>query len=277
MRSALHDRRRAPMSGEPCVVEKEQRLSRSLLWRLQRSYFHRAGIDAWRTATVPHYITNNPRLADAYAAVVFGLLRDGHTSGLDPREPFTVIELGAGSGRFGYLFVRAFVALQRRSRLASVPFRYVLTDFTETNLGYLREHPALRPFVEQGVVDFATFDVERDSEIVLHHAGTRLGPGACGAPPRSGGELRLRRGVAGCFFHRGGRAPRVPDLAHVAAGGDRPRRPRGPRSAHPALHPPARAARLLRGAGAERDPARVCAEPAGGHDPLPLRRPPVPR
>ena len=70
--------------GAPvAVIETDRRLSQSVLWDLQRRYFAEAGISAWSTSRVPHYVTSNPALAHAYAAVFLGFLRDLHASGLD--------------------------------------------------------------------------------------------------------------------------------------------------------------------------------------------------
>ncbi|APR81591.1 TPR domain protein [Minicystis rosea] len=165
---------------EHVLVESEQRLSRSLLWKLQRRYFDQEGIQAWRTTTVPHYVTNNPALAGAYAEVFFGFLRDCRDAGAE--EPVTIVELGAGSGRFAFLFLKALTDLLRRSVLAHVRFRYVMTDFTETNLAYWRGHPALAPFIADGVLDFAVLDAENDREIRLREAGISLSPGSLRGP-----------------------------------------------------------------------------------------------
>lgn len=174
----------APTPPEPApglAIETEQRLSHSRLWSLQRRYFDRAGVSAWSTTTVPHYITNNPAMAFAYAQVFLGYLRDARPT-LDPAEPFTIVELGAGSGRFAYLFLRALTDLLRRSPLAQVRVRYVMTDFTEANLRFWQAHASLRPFVDQGLLDFALFDAERDREIRLLVSGVTLSPGALRNP-----------------------------------------------------------------------------------------------
>jgi Putative S-adenosyl-L-methionine-dependent methyltransferase len=179
----------APVDGtgdcacDEAVLEHEQRLSRSLLWALQRRYFEREGVEAWRSNTVPHYVTCNPALAHAYAAVVLGYLRDLRAASLDPAEPVTLLELGAGSGRFAHLFLRAFLRLHRASPLAGVRVRYVLTDFVAKNVDFLRAHDAFRPLVEEGLVDFAVLDAERDREIRLLGSGAVLGPGSLRNPP----------------------------------------------------------------------------------------------
>jgi hypothetical protein len=169
-------------SGVAFAVETDQRLSRSLLWKLQRRYYDQTGIDAWRNDAVPHYATTNTRVADGYAEVFVGSLRDrGGAS--RPGGPVTLVELGAGSGRFAYLFLKAFTAMRGRSAAADVPFRYAMTDFTETNVRYWREHPRLRPFVDQGLLDFALLDAEDvGGEVRLVEAGVALRAGDVGNP-----------------------------------------------------------------------------------------------
>jgi tetratricopeptide (TPR) repeat protein len=154
------------------VVEERQRLSRSRLWKWQRRFFEEKGVGAWSDATVPHYITNNPFIANAYAKLVFGYLRDLAAEG-PLRGPLPIIELGAGSGRFAFLFLKHFANL---SALAGLPFKYVMTDFAESTLDHWRSHPSLRPFVQAGQLDFARFDAERDEEIRLDSGGV-LPPG----------------------------------------------------------------------------------------------------
>jgi tetratricopeptide (TPR) repeat protein len=165
-------------------LEGEKRLSQSLLWKLQRRYYDRAGIDAWSTATVPHHVTNNPALAQAYAEIFIGYLRDcrSGSTALDESEPVTLVELGAGSGRFAYLFLKTLTELLQQSALGDVRFRYVMTDFTETNLRFWQGHSSLRPFVEQGVLDFALFDAEVDEEIRLVEAGVTIRAGSLKNP-----------------------------------------------------------------------------------------------
>lgn len=160
------------------LIESEVRLSQSQLWAAQRRYFLRQGIEAWRSGTVPHYVTNNPALARAYAEVALGVLRDQVAGGarFDAAEPFTVIELGAGSGRFAFLFLAAFRDLLALSPLAALPWRYVMTDVVPANLEFWHRHEALAPWYEAGMLDLALFDMERDDRITLMRRGVTLAP-----------------------------------------------------------------------------------------------------
>lgn len=167
------------------VIEREKRLSESLLWTAQRRFFDRQGVEAWSTGPVPSYVTNNPALARAYAELALGFLRDLVAAGarFDAAEPFTLIELGAGSGRFAFFFVTRFRALLALSPFAAVPFRYVMTDFTASNLDFWRQHDALAPFREAGLVDFALFDAERDESLRLEEAQRTIAAGTLAHPP----------------------------------------------------------------------------------------------
>src|SRR5437868_2991677 len=173
-------------------MEQRQRLSDSIIWKLQRNYFERQGMQAWSAGVVPHHITNSPFIADAYARVIFGFLRDCHAASakgddssslaLDFSQPAHIVELGSGSGRFAYLFLKKFLSISRNSVLRHIPIRYVMTDFSEGTLDYWRTHPGLRPFVAEGLLDFARLDVESAPEIELITSGEILSAGTLRNP-----------------------------------------------------------------------------------------------
>jgi SAM-dependent methyltransferase len=164
--------------GNSIVVAQSEPLSRSALWTLQRAYFNQAGVNAWRTGQVPHYITSNPFMAAAYARVVTGFLRDLASAGTRvPGEPLTIVELGAGSGRFAFHLLQKLLAEPRIALLRGAPIRYVMTDVSPANLAFWREHAQLRPYFEAGVLDVALFDAERDESLHLELSGETLEPG----------------------------------------------------------------------------------------------------
>ncbi|MDC0711292.1 tetratricopeptide repeat protein [Stigmatella sp. ncwal1] len=166
--------------AQACVLEADQPLSKSILWRAQRDYFEREGIAAWSAPAVPHYVTTNPSLVHAIAQTVLGYWRDCHAS--PSSGPLHILELGAGSGRFAYLFLRAMLELCARVPSRDVRFKYVMTDLAGSNLAFWRTHPSLRPFVDAGWLDFALFDVEKDDGLVLSESGTPLQPGSFDGP-----------------------------------------------------------------------------------------------
>ena len=162
----------SPPEEPPHVLERGRRLSESLLWRLQQGFYDAQGARAWSAGLVPHYITSNPWIADAYAKVMVGWLRDcvatapreaGSFPPLDLRHPVHVVELGCGSGRFGFQFLQRLLDLLSRSPLRHVTVRYVMTDFTDSTLEPLRRNPAFQPWIEQGVLTFARYDASTTS------------------------------------------------------------------------------------------------------------------
>jgi tetratricopeptide (TPR) repeat protein len=171
----------APESAE-FVLEESQRLSNSLVWRAQRDFYDRRGDQAWLADRIPSYATSNALIARSYARVVSGFLRDcaGASPPLgppDPKAPLYILEIAAGSGQFGFLFLKKLLALHRELPvLANLPFRYVyvMTDLVPANVQAWRSRDLFKPFLEAGVLDFATFDLERDQQITLVHSGETL-------------------------------------------------------------------------------------------------------
>lgn len=156
------------------LLEAGVPLSRSAIWKIQRDYFAECGIEAWNRGEMPHYITNNPFMAKAYAEVVSGWLRDCATLAGEGSDPVYIVELGSGLGRFAYHFLRRLGTMLSRPRLRSVPFRYAMTDFTAKTIEFWRAHPKLRPLVDDGILDFARFDAAEPGEIYMIEAGYQL-------------------------------------------------------------------------------------------------------
>lgn len=172
-------------------LEEKQHFSKSLLWKLQRQFFEQQGIQAWRQGTVPHYITSNPHIANAYAQMVLGFLRDCYATpssqdsgiaAIHPDQPIYIVELGSGSGRFAYHFLKKFHAAYAQSSLNQHSVKYILTDFTEQNLNYWQSHLSLQPYLEKGQLDFACFDAENDQSITLRQSGEKLEPDCLSNP-----------------------------------------------------------------------------------------------
>jgi tetratricopeptide (TPR) repeat protein len=159
-------------------------LSQSPIWDMQRSYFAERGVEAWRQGEVPHYVTSNPTIANAYAELVLAFRRDrGRLAPDEPAdEPQTICELGAGSGRFAFHFLSRLADLCAQADVPLSSFRYVLTDVAQSNLDFWRGHPRFQPLFENGVLDMARFDVARPSALALQVSGKTIGAGALRRP-----------------------------------------------------------------------------------------------
>lgn len=172
-----------PTTG--CTLEENQRLSASRLWRWQRQYFEEQGVEAWRRSIVPHYVTCNPVMATAYARVVFGYLRDlvrESRLGFDATQPLHVLELGAGSGRFTYHFLKKLVPMLQHSALSHLRVKVVMSDFSARNIAFWTQHPMLQDYVSQGWLDFAQVDASDPQDVVLQHSGEVLSAAQPGNP-----------------------------------------------------------------------------------------------
>ena len=201
-----------PQSPPPTghVLETGKRFSESILWQLQRQYYDQRGFSAWDTGAVPSYVTSNTFIAQAYANVVLSYLRDCMKAGqtpaekpaaaekpagpaspvsaspagvtappcaIDPTQPIYIVELAAGHGRFSYLFLKKFFALLRASSLSSLDVRYVMTDFTMSNVQTWARQKLFKPFWESGQLDFGLFDLENSEHIQLLREKRDIKPG----------------------------------------------------------------------------------------------------
>ena len=171
------------------LIEQGKRLSESALWRLGRGFFDEQGHGAWSSNVVPSDITSSPFIAHSSARVVLSYLRDclrpqqsGAACAIDPAKPIYIVELASGSGRFSILFLKQFMQLKAASSLKSLDVRFVMTDFTLTNIRTWMEQPWFQPFLESGVLDFALFDMEQSEQLVLLRSGETLAPGNLANP-----------------------------------------------------------------------------------------------
>src|SRR5436309_15573815 len=100
-----------PSPGEAQVLETDVPLSQSLIWRLQREFYVQRGLKAWTEDRVPEYITNNPFIAEIYARIILSFLSDymklrrNQPQPLSGEHPLRILELGAGHGKFCFLFL----------------------------------------------------------------------------------------------------------------------------------------------------------------------------
>ncbi len=158
------------------LIEQHKRFSESCLWRLQREYFDKSGIDAW-VNQVPFYITSNPYIANCYAQIVVRFIRDWTKQHPDAKQhPFYILELGTGSGRFSFYVLKKIRELLQTLGMANISICYVMSDFTKNNIKYYETHPALIPFIEKGLIDFAIFDIETERPISLLRQNILLNP-----------------------------------------------------------------------------------------------------
>lgn len=156
--------------------KQRYRFSEAPIWNIQRKYYEDKGLKAWNNDQVPQYITSNPMIASAYAEMIFGFLQDRankeHCS-----EPVYIVELGAGAGRLAYHVLHELCQLRDYAATTLPPFRYIMTDLAMSNVMAWTEHPALQPYIFEGLLDFARFDAVHDTELNLVGSGTTISEG----------------------------------------------------------------------------------------------------
>ena len=166
------------------TLENYVPLSRSPIWDLVRSYYGTLGVAAWGPGRVPNYVTTNPFIGRAYANVIRGFLDDFGQSGTARarREPHYILELGAGSGRFAYGFLKHFFSREELAIAKKRNVVYVMTEVSEAAIDFWQRHPQLQPFIDQGVLDFAYLDVLKDDPVRLLISGREITPGSLSNP-----------------------------------------------------------------------------------------------
>lgn len=145
----------------------------SLLWPLQQRCYASLGMSAWHADRTPSYITSNPYFADSTARVLLATLLD---IGRQP-EPISIIELGAGSGRFSWLLHQKLTQLAADCPLPVPPWRLVMTDSSPPLLRAWKTQPQLKPLLRLGSLDIAKFDVSSPQRLQLQLRDVPLPPG----------------------------------------------------------------------------------------------------
>lgn len=156
------------------LLQTGKPFSGSLLWQLHRDYYQDAGTGAWQAGNVPHYISNNTYIADVYAEIIFAFLKDRNQSHPQNKNRIYLLELGAGSGRLAHHLLKKLQQLCRHAGFDIPPFTYILSDFVPANLSFWMNHPRLKPFEEDGWLDYALFDATTDEDVKLQVAGITL-------------------------------------------------------------------------------------------------------
>jgi len=160
-----------PSLGEPA------RVSECPLWKIQADYYTHQGVQAWNHA-VPYYTTNSVVAARAYAELILAFIRD---IGPDPQgQPLTILEIGSGLGRLGFLLCRE---LERQREFFAAtreqPLRLVLSDVVESNVQFWESHPSL---TRCEWLDFACYDPVHDTTLRLRRSGAVIEPGGLSLP-----------------------------------------------------------------------------------------------
>lgn len=158
-------------------------LSNSSLWEKMQAYYNHMGPEAWEDEVVPLQITSNKYLATLYTKLIIAQINDFCASNDNSaNEPFYILEIGAGHGKFSFYLLKTLAKHLKTFDLPMNSIKYVITDISQKNVDSCRNHPAMREFVDAGVLDFAIFNAVDDKEINLQVSKERLAKGTLSKP-----------------------------------------------------------------------------------------------
>lgn len=163
-------------------LEEEKKLSESILWQLQKTAYEDFGLSVWTHKRLPFYLTSTPMIAHQYANVVLGFIRDLKNQGLDLTQPLYIFDLGAGTGRFSYLFLKHLLEILQQLFDENINIQYVMTDMVEENIEFWQKHSLLKPYIEKGVLDFAFYYHSQNAPLKLIRSGKEIGKGSLDHP-----------------------------------------------------------------------------------------------
>ncbi len=111
-----------------------------------------------------------------YAEIFFAFLRDQARQQKAGRQPLYLLELGGGSGRLAYHFLKNLSQLCESAAFVVPRFCYILSDLAPKNVAFWKTHPRFKPFVEKKILDFARFDANKDTNVKLIVSKKELKP-----------------------------------------------------------------------------------------------------
>lgn len=155
--------------------KNNQRFSKTSLWQMQSMAYQGLGLEAWTKRGIPSYLTSNPFIAKRYAQMAFAYMLEEHLlNRLSKKSPFTIFELGAGTGRFAYLFIKYFLHLVKESPLKDQKIRYVMTDLSTEVIKGWTSHPHLQRLFESKILDWACLDLNHPGPFKLGQSGLQI-------------------------------------------------------------------------------------------------------
>ncbi len=155
-------------------IQEAVPLSDSILFDIHKNYFRKNGIDSWKK-NVPYYVTSHALFVNQVATLTFTYLIEAFYRGdITHDEPLYCLELGAGAGKFMYMFLNTLLPMLETSPLKDLSFIYIGSDFSENIVSYWDSHHQFQPFIKNGSLDFALYDAEKQQDIRLRKSGTLL-------------------------------------------------------------------------------------------------------
>jgi hypothetical protein len=150
------------------------RLSKSVLWALNRAFYAQHGAASWTSGAVPSFMSTNAYIAKAYSRYVLGAVmdvwRENTIGSMD--EILYFVEVGGGTGGLSYLILEALLRFERFLPVGPdgrLLIRYVVTDASQSIIETWKRHPLMKVLCDKaqglGLLDYGVFNAETDSEV----------------------------------------------------------------------------------------------------------------
>src|SRR5262249_13745848 len=140
----------------------------SSLWKIHDAYFAARGGAAWSQGEIPSMATSSYAMARQQAKLLLALVKELEEQGALARNAEVgVLEVGAGSGRFAAMFLRALERGCGEAGKALFPrIRYTFTDYSRANVrDALQDHPELAHHAKAGRLRPGILDLRNPREL----------------------------------------------------------------------------------------------------------------
>lgn len=151
------------------------RLSQSGIWEQQSNCYDTAGINQW-DQNIPYYATNNNFITNQYAETIVHFIKSHIRKNPYAKFfPFYILELGAGTGKLGFLLLKKIKKCIAELAIPDIQIKYIMSDRSVTLIQTWKKHPALKPFIQSGMLDLCQYDAMSQLEVLnLECSGARI-------------------------------------------------------------------------------------------------------
>ena len=125
-------------------------------WQQQLEYYQQMGPKLWQqdlisNKLVQSSVAQSPAMVNSYCQILVKYLLDGLYNGaINSNQPVYLLELGAGCGRFAILVLKRLESLLIEYGLDDLKLCYLISDSSEKNRQFIKQHPYLQPFLNAG-------------------------------------------------------------------------------------------------------------------------------
>jgi len=154
-------------------LKQKVRLSQTNLWQKQGDFYQKQGINAWN-GKVPFYATSNPSIANSYAHIIVTFMQELKAQNKLTEEPIYIVEFGCGSGTFSFYLLQRLAELKQSLGKLLPAFVYVMSDIVIDNIEFWEKHEAFQPYINEGLLNFAQFDLAQDKALKLRRHSIAL-------------------------------------------------------------------------------------------------------